>query len=619
MDFEDSQASLYLLRVSYSIVRAVHFMRTTPLHQWLKQSTEFDEMVRDAACSILGHPLNERAFTQAALTPKLGGLGLRKSTEHAGFAYSASWHEARVQAGEVWVKPDQVSEVHKAQSDASYEFDGSMHSYLVDSAPNDREKQRLLRVARPHAGSFVTAVPSEEDGNDCLMKPRQYRVAVAYRLGLPVLKNEIPCPLCMQTINVYGDHATCCAKNGDLVVRHNALRNFVHSVASDGLLQPQLEKQGILGPTTGRRPGDVTIPDWKHGNGLAIDVAVTSPLTKTSVRLVDPCEDYSERSKHQKYDASFEGSNYYFCAMVFETLGGVNEQGEKVLRQLFTFAAKKLGREFSSYCSRAWGRVSCCLQRSVAQVILNRIDGVSDEAELPGQSFAVATGVELSVGRCSIGESVGVLHESGGPSVSALPRKDAVDPEPEPNQGFCFGERPRECANERREGRGGGIMNTSHISTIRAHAVSCKQTIGREGPGRNKNVSTLTAGNSYIPNTSPPREKRSSHASHSCSNTVKNFPHTRQHTPPSKPTGGTPLLAGTSPIASPVKVLASPGLKSRSRGPKKPFPGAPRAARGAFASRGPSVGYYNEAVAKFCKDPDEGLAQSKPEGQTKES
>jgi hypothetical protein len=417
-------------------------MRTTPLRQWLKQSAEFDEMVRDAASSILGHPLNERAFTQAALTPKLGRLGLRKSVEHADFAYSASWHEARVQAGEVWVKPEQVSEVHKAQSEASFEFDASMHTYLVDSAPNDREKQRLLRVARPHASSFVTVVPSEEDGKDCLMKPRQYRVAVAYRLGLPVLKNEIPCPLCMQPINVYGDHATCCAKNGDLVVRHNAIRNFVYSVSSDGLLQPQLEKQGILGPTTGRRPGDVTIPDWKHGNGLAIDVAVTSPLTKTSVRLVYPCEDYSERHKHQKYDVSFEGSNYYFCAMVFETLGGINEQGEKVLRQLFTFAAKKLGREFSSYCSRAWGRVSCCLQRSVAQVILNRIDGVADETELPSESFAVATAVELSVGRCSIDESVGVLHESGGPSVSAQPRKGAVEPEPEPNQEFCFGDRP---------------------------------------------------------------------------------------------------------------------------------------------------------------------------------
>jgi hypothetical protein len=331
----------------------------------------------------------------------------------------------------VWLKPEQVSEVHKAQSDASYEFDDSMHKYLVDSAPNDREKQRLLRVARPHASSFVTAVPSEEDGKDCLLKPRQYRIAVAYRLGLPVLNNEIPCSECMQPMNIYGDHATCCAKNGDLVIRHNSLRNLVYSIASDGLLQPQLEKQGILGPTTGRRPGDVTIPDWKHRNGLAIDVAVTSPLAKTNLRLVNPCEDYGDRQKHQKYDAGFAGSEYYFCAMVFETLGGVNEQGETVLRQLFTFASKRLGREFSSYCSRAWARVSCCLQRSIAQVILNRIDGVSDGSELPDESFAVArakTSVgEWAVGEFSVGEPVGVEHDSKS-SASAQPRESAVEP-----------------------------------------------------------------------------------------------------------------------------------------------------------------------------------------------
>ena len=30
VEFEDTQAATYLLRVSYSIVRAVHYMRTTP-------------------------------------------------------------------------------------------------------------------------------------------------------------------------------------------------------------------------------------------------------------------------------------------------------------------------------------------------------------------------------------------------------------------------------------------------------------------------------------------------------------------------------------------------------------------------------------------------------------
>ena len=44
--------------------------------------------------------------------------------------------------------------------------------------------------------------------------------------------------------------------------------------------------------TTGRRPGDVTFEKWAEGKGLAIDVAVTSPLAPTYVRLVEPCEWY---------------------------------------------------------------------------------------------------------------------------------------------------------------------------------------------------------------------------------------------------------------------------------------------------------------------------------------
>ena len=75
-------------------------MRTTPLAQWRKEGEEFDEMVCDAAGRIVGHPFDTRTFAQAALTPKLGGLGLRKSVEHADFAFSASWHESRVQSRE---------------------------------------------------------------------------------------------------------------------------------------------------------------------------------------------------------------------------------------------------------------------------------------------------------------------------------------------------------------------------------------------------------------------------------------------------------------------------------------------------------------------------------------
>ena len=117
---------------------------------------------------------------------------------------------------------------------------------------------------------------------------------------------------------------------------------------------------------------------------------MTSPLTKGSQRLVSPCEDYAAVQKHRKYDESFKGTNFFFCAMVFETLGAVNDEGEEVLRQLFTFAAQHLGREFSSYCSRAWARVSCCLQRAIGQVIANRIDGRPDVVPPTGTTFVVS-------------------------------------------------------------------------------------------------------------------------------------------------------------------------------------------------------------------------------------
>src|SRR3954471_16777395 len=97
-----------------------------------------------------------------------------------------------------------------------------------------------------------------------------------------------------------------------------------------------------------------------------IDVAVSSPLTQASVRLKDPAEVYAKDQKHGKYDKFFEGTEYLFCAMVWETLGAINEEGEVVLRQIFRFAASRLGREFSSFCARSWARFSCCLQRSVA-------------------------------------------------------------------------------------------------------------------------------------------------------------------------------------------------------------------------------------------------------------
>ena len=140
--FEDTQAASYSLRVSFSIVRAVHFMRTTPLDQWREQAVKFDGMIRNAIEKILGFPMDDPTFAQACLTPRLGGLGLRRVVEHADLAYHASWYEAK----EEWSSPANLPADYLSQKDASFEFDEKMHTYLIDQA-DTRGAQRLRRAA----------------------------------------------------------------------------------------------------------------------------------------------------------------------------------------------------------------------------------------------------------------------------------------------------------------------------------------------------------------------------------------------------------------------------------------------------------------------------------------
>lgn len=372
-DFEDSQIAMYLLRLSYGIIRANHFMRTTPLLQWGPHATKFDELARETTEKILKTVLSTDAYEQACVSPRGGGFGIRRVVDHAPVAFNASWVAGKNRCGENWTAPvPNLTDAAPSQRVASESVDQAIMSKLLDKA-DKREKQRLSRLKCEHANAWVTALPSETDGKDTILPPPVFIAATCRLLGLPVMKSN-PCPQCEQKMDSLGDHAICCRKTGDTITRHNRLRNLMCKLAEQGLLNPELEKAGILGHTdkSKRRPGDVTIPLWNHGRGLAIDVAVICPVAESHLSQSAPCEAYAEKEKHATYDAGFKGTNYDFAAMVFETSGGVNEEGRDVVRQLIRFASKREGAGNSSFAGRTWSRISCSIQYSVAQAILNR-------------------------------------------------------------------------------------------------------------------------------------------------------------------------------------------------------------------------------------------------------
>jgi len=91
--------------------------------------------------------------------------------------------------------------------------------------------------------------------------------------------------MCMQPIDIFGDHAVCCTEAAISLFVTTVYATWLILLPPTGLLSPVMEKKGILGPTSGRRPGDVTIPIWVTGKGLAIDIAVTSSLNRSNIRI----------------------------------------------------------------------------------------------------------------------------------------------------------------------------------------------------------------------------------------------------------------------------------------------------------------------------------------------
>jgi hypothetical protein len=375
--WDDSQAAYYMLRSSYSIVRANHFMRTTPLPNWEVPAAAFDLKVRKTAEQILCFGLNEPQYDQASMSSKVGGLSLRRVVSHAPSAYSASRNESKRFSKEKWApSPFVTGPPGLDQRERSAAVDKAQLKTLKLNA-NDRDTRKLEELQMPHANAWLSTAPSYVNGIDNRMTPPEFLVATSRLLSRPVhpTNTVTSCPLCEHPMNPLGDHSLSCVVSGDRITRHNRTTNVTGRCANDGGLNPDYEKRGILGETDGRRPGDISIKFWSGGKHLAIDVAVIDPLGMTYLASQDSAvEKYAADKKIAKYESAFKAveSQWDFCPLVCATTGGINAAGADILRQIFRFASHKTGERYCVYAAKAWSHFSVSLQRSVAQQILSR-------------------------------------------------------------------------------------------------------------------------------------------------------------------------------------------------------------------------------------------------------
>ncbi len=157
--FDDTQSAMYLLRLSCGIVRANHFMRTTPVPQWKQVASKFDTHIRDTVSQILGTTFPGDSYAQACISTKIEGLGIRRVVDHANGAFAASWHESQRTAMEAWNVPPLCNAEYVPQMQASASTDAeSLETIIARASP--RDAQRLRRNDVIHANAWISSLPS---------------------------------------------------------------------------------------------------------------------------------------------------------------------------------------------------------------------------------------------------------------------------------------------------------------------------------------------------------------------------------------------------------------------------------------------------------------------------
>ena len=386
-DLNDSHVEFTLLRSCLGIPKFSFCLRTCKPSDVATSYEAFDGLLRDSLNALLGTQVDDLHWMQASLPVSMGGLGLRNALPHAAGAYLVSLAHSSPYLGQSFRPPDEdimqllntrVAPTSaftfddlkaKPQIQVTHAIDLRIQELTSALAASTRDKARLGCLSLSRAGDWLNALPSF--AFNLHIPGPEFRVAVRYRLGIPVYHEDGQCPAC----DTFGDHAIACGYQGERNSRHNILRDEIFNTAKAACLRPTKEERGIIDEDESR-PADVKIPMWIRGKDVAYDVTVSSPLSPSYV-------DKSARDASFTLNSSFEGKfkkhgdhcrskNVVFCPLPVQTLGSWHPEAAAELKRVGDSLAKRSVNDGKTAVTHFFQRLAVLLQRGNAHLILSR-------------------------------------------------------------------------------------------------------------------------------------------------------------------------------------------------------------------------------------------------------
>ena len=388
----DPQVAFTLLRVCGSFCRLAHIARSTPPSLSSDPLQIFDMAVKEcfATCSALD--LTEHAWQQAQLGLRYGGLGLRSLALHAcaayiasisssGFAdvdnqhlkYTVSTFNGLVSTQDTILIGSTVDSPIP-QKALSFKIDTEQFRALLDSS-SPANKGRLLSASASHASSWLSVVPSVELGLH--LDPHEFCVGIRWWLGLDISRG-LSCSLCPNTaLDLLGHHAVTCKKGGDVVTRHNQLRDVFVDFCHQAHLGVHVEVGSNLTPDGSRsRPADVLVRDWITGRFAVFDFTVSSPLSVASLNQTCITSGFAalsaETRKHKANDPKCSELGWVCVPLAVETYGNWGKEARDTFSRLATRLAIGSPRSKSSCVYEVYSKLNLTLTRSIVRAIMVR-------------------------------------------------------------------------------------------------------------------------------------------------------------------------------------------------------------------------------------------------------
>ena len=387
------QVAVTILRSCASFCKLAHLARSTPPSPMSEAVfSQFDNDVLHCFELSAAIELTLPAAKQATFNLSHGGLGLCSLHRHAPAAYissltmsvpsdicSATSKDHLLAAYNAMVsQPDAISvesvlDVPPRQHSLSSRIEEADFNSLF-SVASTVTKARLHAISAPQAHAWLKVQLSPKLG--LALMPDEAHVILKWWLGLPLTPDGTPCPLCHHNMDAWEHHMLTCRSGGDMITRHNLLRDCIADFCNKACLSPQIEKGSGILPKDQSRPADILVPNWSLSRPAAFDIKVINPLNlqflQEAAQTCGHAAEMGEESKHSANNEACALRGWSCIPLVVEVFGGWGNESIDVLTKLSKKMATQLCQPINEVTSTIYSRLSLILMRQNARAILAR-------------------------------------------------------------------------------------------------------------------------------------------------------------------------------------------------------------------------------------------------------